>query len=192
MAEKGIFWEGISEGMAQKLEKLMEKVPLLGSYPRRENARERDKIVREHIAQEIDHLKGEVMKLMESQTEKKELAGLDKLDRLARKLDKLRDTIKFSSHGYSGVFDRVKILDTELERLMDYDLAILAKVEDMEKKLSAMPADETKANAELSALTSFADELERTVEDRMFAVTKGTQETPPPAGGQPDSGTPTS
>jgi chromosome segregation ATPase len=190
MPDKGVFWEGISEGMAQKLEKLVTKVPLLGDYLRRENARERDKIVREHIAQRIDHLKGVVMKQMEAMTDKKILTGLDKLDRLSRRLDKLRDTIKFTSHGYSGVFERVRILDTELERLMEYDLAILSKVEDMEKQISGIPADEARADKEIAALMSFTDDMERTIEERMYAVTKGIQETPPPAGGEPGGGTP--
>ncbi|MBN2224406.1 MAG: hypothetical protein JW765_06990 [Deltaproteobacteria bacterium] len=190
MPDKGVFWEGISEGMAQKLEKLVEKVPLLGSYLRRENARERDKIIREHIAQRIDHLKGAVIKEMEVMTEKRILTGLDKLDRLCRKLDKLRDTIKFASHGYSGIFERVRILDAELERLMNYDLMVLSKVEDMDKQLSTMPADETGADKEITVLTSFADDLERIIEERMYAVTKGTQETPQPAGGEPGNGTP--
>jgi len=190
MPDKGVFWEGISDGMAQKLEKLVEKIPLLGSYLRRENARERDKIVREHIAQVIDHLKGAGMKEMEAMTDKKILSGLDKLDRLSRKLDKLRDTIKFASHGYSGVFERVRILDTELERLMEYDLSILSKAEDMEKQLITMPADEAKTDTAIAALMSFADELERMIEDRMYAVTKGTQETPPSAGGEPGGDTP--
>lgn len=190
MPDKGVFWEGMSEGMAQKIEKLVEKIPLLGSYLHRENARERDKIIREHIAQLIDHLKGAVMKEMEAMTEKRILTGLDKLDRLCRRLDKLRDTIKFASHGYSGVFERVRILDTELEQLMDYDLMILSKVEDMDKRISTIPADEAKTDNEVTALTSFADDMERIIEERMYAVTKGTQETPPPASGEPGGGTP--
>ena len=190
MPEKGVFWEGISAGMAQKLEKFVEEIPLLGSYLRRENARERDKIIREHIAQRIDHLKAAVMKVMEAQTERKVLTGLDKLDRLSRKLDKLRDTIKFASHGYSGVFERVRILDTELEKLMDYDLTILAKVEEMDKRLSNFPTDEAKANDEIAALASFADELERTIEERMYAVTKGTEQSPPPVDSGPGSAPP--
>ncbi len=190
MPEKGVFWEGISEGMAQKLEKLVEKIPLLGSYLHRENARERDKIIREHIAERIDHLKGAVMKVMEAMTEKKILTGLDKLDRLYRRLDKLRDTIKFASHGYSGVFERVRILDTELEQLMNYDLMILGKVEEMDKRLSTMPTDEAKANEEIAALASFTDDLERTIEERMYAVTKGAQEPAPPTGGGSGSAEP--
>lgn len=190
MPDKGVFWEGISEGMAQKLEKLVEQIPLLGSYLRRENARERDKIIREHIAQQIDHLKGAVIKEMEVMTDKRILTGLDKLDRLCRRLDKLRDTIKFASHGYSGVFERVRILDAELERLMDYDLMILSKVQDMEKQISATPAAEADADKKITALTSFAEDMERIIEERTYAVTKGTEETPPPADNEPGGGTP--
>ncbi len=190
MPEKGVFWEGISEGMAQKLEKFIEDIPLLGSYLHRENARERDKIIREHIAQRIDHLKGAIMKVMEAMTEKRVLTGLDKLDRLSRRLDKLRDTIKFASHGYSGVFERVRILDAELERLMDYDLQILSKVEEMDKRLANIPTDEAEASKEIVALTSFTDDLERTIEERMYAVTKGVQEPAPPADGGSGGSTP--
>jgi hypothetical protein len=190
MPEKGVFWEGISEGMAQKLEKLIAEIPLLGSYLKRENARERDKIIREHIADRIDHLKGAVSKVTEAMAEKKILTGLDKLDRLSRKLDKLRDTIKFASHGYSGVFERVRILDAELEALMAYDLSILAKTEEMDKRLSAIGdvlSDEAKVGQEITALTAFADDMERIVEERKLAVTKGAKEAPPAGDDQPVS-----
>jgi hypothetical protein len=190
MPEKGVFWEGISEGMAQKLEKLIEQIPMLGSYLKRENARERDKIIREHIADRIDHLKGAVSKVTEAMAEKKILAGLDKLDRLSRKLDRLRDEIKFASHGYSGLFERVRILDTELEALMAYDLTILAKTEQMDKRLSAIGgilSDEAKVSGEIAALADFADEMERILEERKLAVTKGAQETPQAGGDQPVS-----
>ncbi len=195
MPEKGVFWEGISEGMAQKLEKMVQEIPLLGSYLKRENARERDKIIREHIAERFDHLKGSVMTVMEAMTEKKILTGLDKLDRLNRKLDKLRDTIKYSAHGYSGLFERVRILDAELEALMTYDLDILAKVEAMDKRLSAMKdilSDPAKVDGEIGALTSFADDMERILEERKYVVTKGATEAPQPGGDKPEGGTPVS
>ena len=54
MPEKGVFWEGISEGIAEKLEGIIEFIPLLGSYLRRENDREVDKLIREHIAERFD------------------------------------------------------------------------------------------------------------------------------------------
>lgn len=190
MPEKGVFWEGISDGMAQKLEKFVEQIPLLGSYLKRENARERDKIIREHIAERFDHLKGAVMKVMEAMTEKKILAGLDKLDRLSRKLDGLRDTVKFASHGYSGIFERVRVLDAELEALMTYDMEILTKVEEMDTRLAAIKdilSDEAKVEGEIAALAAFADDIARIIEERKFAVTKGAQESPQPGGGQPVS-----
>ena len=184
MSDKGVFWEGISEGMAQKLEKLVEKIPLLGSYLHRENARERDKIVREHIAQLIDHLKGAVMKEMEVMTDKRVLTGLDKLDRLCRRLDKLRDTIKFASHGYSGVFERVRILDTELERLMDYDLH--DPLEGRGYGQTGLDVSQPTRQDRIRKLRPSCPLpmiWNESIEERMYAVTKGTQETPPPDGG---------
>jgi hypothetical protein len=176
MPEKGIFWEGISEGLAEKLERIVEIIPGIGHYLKRENARERDKIIREHIAERFDHLKAAVMKVMEESAESKKLEGLDKLDRLSRKLDKLRDSVKFASHGYSGIFDRVKILDAELEALHRYDLDTLEKVEVMDKRLSHLNeklGDDKKVSEEIAALSAMADEMERVFEDRQYIVTKG-------------------
>jgi hypothetical protein len=177
MPEKGVFWEGISGGLAKTLEEIVEYIPGVGHYLKRENARERDKIIREHIAERFDHLKDAVMKVMEQKAEAKSLEGLDKLDRLSRKLDKLRDTIKFTSHGYSGYFDRVKILDEELRALNNYDLDILHRVEEMDKRLKGIRevlGDDDKTKGEIAALSAFAEEMEEILEDRKYAVTKGT------------------
>lgn len=179
MPEKGVFWDGISNGLAEKLEGLVEKIPLLGSYLRRENARERDKIIREHIAERIDHLKGGLMKVMEDGAESGRLEGLDKLDRLSRKLDKLRDTVKFAAHGYSGIFDRVKVRDDELTALHTYDLEMLEKVEDMDRRLGGIKSvlgNKAKLKGEIDALSTFAEEMEGMLGDRKYAMTGGSVE----------------
>ena len=176
MPEKGVFWEGISGGLAKTLEEVVEYVPGIGHYLKRENARERDNIIREHIAERFDHLKKALMKVMEKKAEAKSLEGLDKLDRLSRKLDKLRDTIKFTSHGYSGYFDRVKILDEELLALYNYDLDILHRIEEMDKRLKGIKDvldDDEKTKGEIAALSAFAEDMESVFEDRKYAVTKG-------------------
>jgi hypothetical protein len=176
MPEKGVFWEGISAGIAEKLEEIIEFIPLLGSYLRRENDREVDKLIREHIAERFDGIKKSVMKIMEAGAEAGRLKGLDKLDRYQRRLDKLRDTVKFAAHGYSGLFDRIKVRDEELEALFSYDLQMLTKIEETDKRLSKIDAvlgDEEKLKVEIDALSSFIDEMETIVQDRKYAVTKG-------------------
>jgi len=176
MPEKGVFWEGISEGLARKIEEIVEIVPGFGHYLKRENARERDKIIREHIAERYDHMKNALMGVMEALSESGRLKGLDKLDRLARRLDRLRDEIKFTSHGYSGFFDPVKILDEELEALYTYDLDMLAEVEEMDKHLETISDhvnDPDKLTEELAAVSAFIDNMERIFENRKYVVTKG-------------------
>jgi hypothetical protein len=178
MPEKGVFWEGISEGIAEKLEGMIELIPLLGSYLRRENDREVDKLIREHIAERFDGLKRSLMKVMEAGAESGKLEGLEKLDRYSRKLDKLRDTVKFAAHGYSGLFDRIKVRDEELEALFSYDLQMLANIEEADKRLSAVDKvldDDAKLKVEMDALASFISEMETIVQDRKYAVTKGGQ-----------------
>ncbi len=178
MPEKGVFWEGISEGIAEKLEGIIEFIPLLGSYLRRENDREVDKLIREHIAERFDSLKKSLMKVMEAGAESGKLEGLDKLDRYSRRLDKLRDTVKFAAHGYSGLFDRIKVRDEELEALFSYDLQMLTKIEETDKRLSAIDkvlGNEAKLKGEINALADFISEMETIVQDRKYAVTKGGQ-----------------
>jgi len=176
MPEKGVFWEGISEGLARKMEEIIEIVPGFGHYLKRENARERDKIIREHIAERYDHMKNALMKVMEAMSESGTLKGLDRVDRLNRRLDRLRDEIKYTSHGYSGFFDPVKILDKELEALYTYDLDMLAEVEEMAKHLETLPEhvdDPDKLTEELAALSTFIDNMEKIFENRKYVVTKG-------------------
>ncbi|MBN1883710.1 MAG: hypothetical protein JW885_16225 [Deltaproteobacteria bacterium] len=176
MPEKGVFWEGISEGLARKIEEIVEIVPGFGDYLKRENARERDKIIREHIAERYDHMKKALMGVMEELSESGRLKGLDRLDRLNRRLDRLRDEITYASHGYSGFFDPVKILDAELEALYTYDLDMLAEVEEMDKHLEALSDhvnDPDRLTEELAAVSTFIDNMERIFENRKYVVTKG-------------------
>ncbi|MBN1573124.1 MAG: hypothetical protein JW984_08010 [Deltaproteobacteria bacterium] len=178
MPDKGVFWEGISEGIAEKLEGIIEFIPLLGSYLRRENDREVDKLIREHMAERFDGLKRSVMKVMEAGAESGRLEGLEKLDRYSRRLDKLRDTVKFAAHGYSGLFDRIKVRDEELEALFNYDLQMLAKIEETDKRLSEIDKvldNDEKLKGEIDALADFISEMETIVQDRKYAVTKGGQ-----------------
>ncbi len=70
--------------------------------------------------------------LEEAQTSILDTAGLDAAERLEKAIKRIRmsiDRVKYTPTGYSGLFDRVKVREDLLERLLNFDgqLVPLAK-----------------------------------------------------------------
>ena len=90
---------------------------------------------------------------------------LDDADRVASKMQRSADAIRFASYGYAGFFDQVKIQEEELTRLYRYDSGLLADVEKLEGAVSAIATADQPAAA-LTDLEGAVDALNDQVEGR--------------------------
>lgn len=121
------------------LEKLGEKIPGFRGFQNRELRREVDKMLREHLAGEFARLKGDVRSKAQNYTDAGQIGSLDQFERLDRRLDGLAQAIRFSDYGATGLFDVVKIGESELERLYEFDVALLQEISGFEADLIAIP-----------------------------------------------------
>jgi hypothetical protein len=142
-------------------------VPLLRTYLQREETRDIDKLIRDELVKKmqglVDALNGAKTKLVDAG----KLVGLDLLDRSTHKMEKIRDTIKFSARGYTGVFDVEQMADEQLNKLIDFDQKLFAAIDDLGAALNdalARPAPELKSA--LSALDGKIAEFETTLDGR--------------------------
>ena len=105
--------------------------PGMPSYQEREGLRTQDKIIREQLAARIVEQVNHIQAIQSKLANKAILQPLSHLDRQARKMMRLADTIRFASYGYAGLFAAVKVDEQKLAQLYDYDLSLHQVIEEL-------------------------------------------------------------
>ncbi|MCL5024376.1 MAG: hypothetical protein M1497_13620 [Nitrospirae bacterium] len=159
-----------------KLEKLVRIVPGIAGYQDRAAAGDTDKAVRLKLASELEQIKRDLEKVKTSLMDRNDLSLLPALERVASKLDKTGNLIKYASRGYSGVFDTFRFDQPKLERLYSFDLELLddvavlkSRTREMRRLRDEMPA--LKGSAE--KIGKEVDALEKKFLGRQAVVTEG-------------------
>jgi hypothetical protein len=119
------------EKVAAVLKSVARIFPGMPSYQEREGLRTQDKIIRERLAARIDEQVNHLQEIQSKLTNKAILQPLAHLDRQARKMMRLADTIRFASYGYAGLFAGVKVDEQKLAQLYDYDLSLHQDIEEL-------------------------------------------------------------
>lgn len=122
------------------LERLADKVPGFRGYQNRELRRDVDRLQREHLAKELGGLKTLVRVKAREYTDEGQIGMLHLFERLDRGLDGFSQAVRFADYGASGLFDVIKIGDAELEKLYEFDLALLDDLEALFGDLEAIPS----------------------------------------------------
>lgn len=123
------------------LEQKLRSVPGFSGYLEKEERRETDKKLREHLANRLGQTRSRLDPVMRELTDRGGMETFDlveKLDRVKKALEKLTDRIQYASYGYSGLFDVVKIREPELDRLYRFDVALLERVEEMQNAVESL------------------------------------------------------
>lgn len=94
-------------------------------YVDRENRREADKLLRETIAQRYEEQWSRISELQRQLVSAGQLELVDDLEAATIKLRAFVDRVKGASYGYAGFFDAVRIHSDELEKVYEYDIALL-------------------------------------------------------------------
>ena len=121
--------------MSDPLGKITEGKDLIGKirnfiggfvgYVDRENRRDADKILRETTAQRYEEVWSRISELQRQLISEGKLELVDDLEASAIKLRAFIDRTKGASYGYAGFFDAVRIHSEELERIYEFDIALL-------------------------------------------------------------------
>ena len=121
--------------MSDPLGKITEGKDLIGKirnfiggfvgYVDRENRRDADKILRETTAQRYEEVWSRISELQRQLISEGKLELVDDLEASAIKLRAFIDRTKGAAYGYTGFFDAVRVHSEELERIYEYDIALL-------------------------------------------------------------------
>jgi hypothetical protein len=120
---------------SEMLEKLARIVPGVSGYQDKEATRDTDKTIRLRLADGLEELKRDLENEKRHYMETKDLSPLPELDRLASKLDKLGNLLKFAGRGYRGFFDTNKHDQEKLDQLYTFDLGLFDQLKSFKQQL---------------------------------------------------------
>lgn len=155
------------------LERLGDKIPGYSGYVEKERRRDIDKLHREHLAERLRATKQPISDLVRNLSASGRLFEVGPLDRVSKKIDQIENRVRFASYGYAGFFDVVKIQEAQLDAIYRFDLALVEKVEELERQArslaerGATPEGLKDAAAEVERA---ADDLNRTFDERYRAI----------------------
>jgi hypothetical protein len=109
-------------------------------YVDRENRREGDKLLRETIEKRYDEQWGRISELQKQFIETGKLENVDELEAAALKLRAFIDRVKGAAYGYAPFFDAVRIHSEELDRIYQFDAALLEGVENVARAIDNVEA----------------------------------------------------
>jgi hypothetical protein len=150
------------------LENILHKIPGFRGYLDKENRRESDALQREWLADRLERSKRALDHHTRSLADRGQIAQIPQCDRLRGRVDKLIGRIRGAMHGYSGVFDLVRVDEALLDRVYEHDVVLMERVENIATKVEALkaPAGETGALPAIDDLVHELDEAERAWDQR--------------------------
>lgn len=148
---------------ADQLKSVAKIIPGVSGYMSREEVRDTDKVVREHIASALDRVKAKIDDAKRLEVDAKRLGNLGALDRVTSRLDRLRNRVRHASYGHSAFFATFKVDETVLGQLLEFDRALGEGVAKLDEKAAALAkglGDEAAVKAAAAALDADVQALD--------------------------------
>jgi len=117
------------------LSKIISKIPGFKGYMERADRRMSDKLLRENIANSFEGLYQRISGLQRDLISQGGLAYIDDMESAAIKLRQFIDRVRTASYGYAGIFDAIKIKETELTRVYEYDAVLLGMSDEVSRAI---------------------------------------------------------
>ncbi|MCE1245635.1 MAG: hypothetical protein LWY06_03205 [Firmicutes bacterium] len=156
------------------LEKLMRKIPGFEGYKNKEQSRTADQIQRKFMSQQVTELKGKLTEVGQEMIRSGKMDQIEELDRIGKILDKVNEKIEHATHGYSGIFDAVRIGEMELDTLYEYDLGMIDNIsaigEGIDAVMAALESDSGDPKTRLRDLEKTIKSLDQKLTDRKKVV----------------------
>lgn len=140
------------------LKKLLDVIPGYKGYREREQRRDADKLLREHLVGLIDGVREKLTRLQRDMADRKEFKPVTDLDRVTRRLTRARDRLDHAPYGYAGFLDAAQVNEAELDRLYDYDLSLKQALAEIESAADVVVAGSAEQFDEV--LRKLGDEIE--------------------------------
>ncbi len=147
------------------LEKLANAIPGFKGYRERDLRRDADKLQREHLATQLDGCKKSLNDIANAATRVGALDAINDVETARKRIDKVANRVRYAERGYSGFFDTVKIDEAALERVYQFDLALVQAVDALRTAANQAPVAPD-VPAAVRALIAQIDALDTALEER--------------------------
>jgi hypothetical protein len=162
--------------LSDAMKKLARILPGIAGYQDRETLRDTDKAVRMKLTGELQEIRLSVESEKRLLMEKEDLSLLPALDRITSLLDKTANLSKFSSRGYSGMFDTFVFTDEKINKLYSFDLGLFDDIESIRasaKELHGSAADTAAMKDAINRMSEAIVSLEKKFTSREDILTSG-------------------
>ena len=124
-------FQGQIEDERGKLKELLLKIPGFKGYIELEDRRTADKMLREVVADKYQELVDRLSEIQTTFVDRGDLTYVDDLEAVVVKLRTFIDRIRHAAYGYSSFFSAIKIDAEKLDKIYDYDQALLYGIDSM-------------------------------------------------------------
>jgi len=114
------------------IEKLVSKIPGYKGYKEKELRREADKLLREHIVNQLRTVKTQLNALQTDLIGAGKIDLLDEAGSAATQIQTFIDRLRTASYGYAGLFDAARIKEDDLDRVYEFDSALVSYADRIE------------------------------------------------------------
>ena len=118
------------------LEKLVAKIPGYKGYKEKELRREADKLLRDHIANRMRTVKTQLDGLQQDLIGAGKFDLLDETGSAATQIQTFIDRVRTAAYGYGGLFDAVRVKEDDLDRVSEFDGALMGYADRIEDAIN--------------------------------------------------------
>lgn len=149
------------------LERLMNSIPGFKGYREKDLRRDADRLQREHLSLRLEQGKKALNRVSADLTRGGDLDVINDVETARKRLDKVVNRIRYAERGYSGFFDAVKVDETVLGRIYQFDMGLVEDVDGVWSAASAAEASPiAQARPALQDLIGRIDALDARLSER--------------------------
>ena len=155
------------------LKKIQLVIPGYAGYRRREDIRAADNLLRIQLANQMKGVRGDLEEIRDGMAMDGKVQGLQTIGNAIFTIEGLEAKIRHAEGGYSGLSATIQIKETELDRLYEYDYAMLESLNQAGGLVQTIrDASDPKAfEAAVKSLLHSLGNFERAWKSRTNAVT---------------------
>jgi hypothetical protein len=144
-----------NRGIAKKLELL---IPGLRGYRSKEDIRVSDSMLRNQMADKLDHVKDNLQQLRKQVAASNDLNNLTSVGSLIAQVQTLSGEVRHAAQGYSGWVAPIQMNDDKLNKLYEYDYSFVTAVISLEQASApgTLKYDTTAPNSVQTALSGLS------------------------------------
>jgi len=163
------------KGEMSGIEKLAAKIPGYKGYKEKELRRDADKLLREHLAKRLRTVKTQLDGLQVDLIGAGKIDLLDEAGSAATQIQTFIDRLRTASYGYAGLFDAARIKENDLDRVYEFDSALVSYADRIEDAIGRARAEleGEDARALILMIRDLAREANSTFDERQD-VLRGT------------------